>query len=66
MAVPRHKMSKMKQRSRRGQDKLAGAARTICPRCNTEKLPHRICGQCGHYRGQAKLRIGDEAESSEE
>ena len=58
MAVPRHKMSKMKQRSRRGQDALSPAARTLCPRCNAEKLPHRVCGQCGHYRGEQKVKTG--------
>ncbi|MDQ7781111.1 MAG: 50S ribosomal protein L32 [Planctomycetota bacterium] len=26
---------------------LPGLAR--CPRCNQLKLPHRVCGNCGHY-----------------
>jgi len=58
MAVPRHKMSRMRQRSRRGQDGLAAAARSVCPRCNADKLPHRVCGSCGHYRGEAKIKVG--------
>ena len=65
MAVPRHKMSKMKQRSRRAQDALASPARSVCPRCNAEKLPHRICGACGQYRGVKKLKIGAESDAGE-
>ena len=66
MAVPRHKMSKMKQRSRRGQDALSSPARSVCPRCNAEKLPHRICGNCGYYRGGKKLKIGAGEPAAEE
>ena len=27
-------------------------ATQACPRCGSPKLPHRVCGECGFYRGQ--------------
>jgi large subunit ribosomal protein L32 len=58
MAVPRHKTSKQKQRSRRAHHGLEPAGLSICPRCNQEKPPHRVCDNCGYYRDMEKLKIG--------
>jgi len=49
-------MSKMKQRSRQAHDFLEAAARSTCPRCNAARTPHRICDNCGHYRGEEKIK----------
>ena len=59
MAVPRHKMSKMKKRQRRAHDALFPAARSTCPRCNAEKRPHRVCANCGHYKGVEKIKTAE-------
>lgn len=55
MAVPRHKLSKMKKRQRRSHHAMVAQSRSVCPRCNAEKLPHRVCDNCGHYRGVKKI-----------
>lgn len=57
MAVPRHKTSKMKKRQRRAHHALAGANASACPRCTAPKIPHRVCGNCGFYRGEQKLEV---------
>jgi len=57
MANPRHKTSKMKQRSRSANKALVAPSRSTCPRCNAEKLPHRVCDNCGHYRDVQKEKI---------
>lgn len=57
MAVPRHKLSRNKKGQRRSHDALAAKGRSVCPRCNSEKLPHRVCGNCGYYKGVAKLEV---------
>ena len=58
MAVPRHKPSKQKKRSRRAHDSLSGVGFYTCPRCNHEKLPHRVCDNCGYYRDVEKIKTG--------
>jgi large subunit ribosomal protein L32 len=58
MAVPRHKTSKQKKRSRRAHDALSGVGFYTCPRCNHEKLPHRVCDNCGFYRDVEKIKVG--------
>lgn len=58
MAVPRHKTSKQKKRSRRAHDALSPAGLSACPRCNQEKLPHRVCDNCGYYRDVEKIKTG--------
>lgn len=57
MAVPRHKTSKQKKRQRQAHKALTGAATSDCPRCNSPKLPHRVCGVCGHYKGEKILEV---------
>ncbi|WP_419920681.1 50S ribosomal protein L32 [Candidatus Poriferisodalis sp.] len=58
MAVPKKKTSKSKTRSRRAAAwRLSEAPRSVCPRCNSAKLPHRVCGQCGWYAGRQALDI---------
>lgn len=57
MAVPRHKLSRNKKGQRRSHHALKAAIRSICPRCNSEKMPHCVCGNCGYYRGERKLTV---------
>ncbi len=57
MAVPRHKLSRNKKGQRRSHDSLTARKRSLCPRCNAEKLPHRVCSNCGHYKGVRKLEV---------
>lgn len=57
MAVPRHKLSKMKKRQRRAHHALTGANTNECPRCSSPKLSHRVCGVCGFYKGEKKIEV---------
>ncbi|MDR3210851.1 MAG: 50S ribosomal protein L32 [Planctomycetota bacterium] len=59
MAVPRHKTSKMRQRTRRAHNALTPAGLYTCPRCSQEKLPHRVCDKCGYYNNVEKMETGD-------
>jgi ribosomal protein L32 len=59
MAVPRHKTSKMRQRTRRAHDALVNVSLSTCPRCNQEKLPHRVCDNCGYYKNVEKIKTGE-------
>lgn len=51
MAVPKHRKSKAKKRSRRASnDKRFLGSLSICPQCGAERMPHRICPECGFYK----------------
>jgi large subunit ribosomal protein L32 len=57
MAVPRHKLSRNKKGQRRSHDALAPKGWSTCARCNAVKLPHRVCSNCGHYKGMKKIDV---------
>ena len=52
MAVPKRKTSKSRRDKRRANWKLAVPGMVKCPNCNEYKLPHRVCKDCGHYKGK--------------
>ncbi|MGI9595323.1 MAG: 50S ribosomal protein L32 [Acidimicrobiales bacterium] len=59
MAVPKKKKSKSKTRSRRASAwKLSAPSRSSCDRCGATKLPHRVCGACGWYKGRQAIEVG--------
>ena len=52
MALPKRRISRARGRKRRAHQALRRAGQTTCPQCNTVKRPHRVCPNCGHYRGR--------------
>jgi large subunit ribosomal protein L32 len=60
MAVPKGKTSKSKRDKRRSHHALAPGARSNCPQCGEPKLPHRVCGNCGSYRGREVIQTDKE------
>ena len=58
MAVPKRKTPRSKTHSRRSANmKLALPAKSICPQCGAAKLPHRVCSNCGTYRGRQVIDV---------
>ncbi|MEE8105598.1 MAG: 50S ribosomal protein L32 [Planctomycetota bacterium] len=57
MAVPKRKTSHARTRTRRAHLALTRAKLTPCPRCNTQKLPHRICASCGYYNEKIQIEV---------
>mgnify|MGYP005863121619 CR=1 FL=1 len=56
--LPKKQLSKSKQRSRAAHYRHPGAGLSQCPQCHTLKLSHRICPQCGYYKGHQVLEVG--------
>ncbi|HEY8552465.1 MAG TPA: 50S ribosomal protein L32 [Thermaerobacter sp.] len=56
MAVPKHKTSKSRRDKRRTHWKLTAPALVECPQCHQPKRPHRVCPNCGHYRGRVAVK----------
>lgn len=51
MATPKGKISKARKHSRQANWKLSAPAIVECPQCHQMKLAHRVCKQCGYYKG---------------
>lgn len=53
MALQKFKSSKARSRSRRANYlRIETPNLTPCPNCGAMKLPHRVCAECGTYKGK--------------
>lgn len=53
MAVPKRKTSRSKRDSRRAANsKMFAPGFVSCPQCHEPKLQHRVCPDCGYYKGK--------------
>lgn len=57
MANPKRKTSKARKRSRRTHWKLTMPNLVECPQCHAPKLPHRVCRECGYYKGKEVVSV---------
>ena len=57
MATPKGKTTKTKGRHRAAHWKAEAPAYAECPQCHQPKLPHRVCGNCGYYRGRQAIEV---------
>ncbi|HHY14808.1 MAG TPA: 50S ribosomal protein L32 [Firmicutes bacterium] len=58
MAVPKRRHSKARTRSRRANwQRMEPINANICPSCGEAKLPHRVCLNCGVYKGRQVLQV---------
>jgi large subunit ribosomal protein L32 len=55
MAVPKKKMSRSRTRRRKANWRVAAPQTVRCPQCDSPKLPHRACLECGTYKGREVL-----------
>lgn len=57
MAHPKRKTSKSWRDARRSHLALVSPDYPTCPRCHQLKMAHRICGNCGYYKGKAIIKV---------
>ncbi len=62
MAVPARKMSKTSSRMRRTHYKISEKTTTTCPKCGATIKPHRVCKECGFYKGKEVISKEEAAE----
>lgn len=61
MAVPKRKTSKARRNSRRSSVwKLDAPTLVKCSHCGEYKRPHRICSNCGYYKGREVIKMGED------
>ena len=58
--VPKRRQSHARKNKRRSHDALALPARAACPQCGEPRQPHRVCGNCGSYRGRTVIETDEE------
>jgi large subunit ribosomal protein L32 len=59
MPNPKRRHSKTRTAKRRTHDTLRPVGLSECPQCHEPKPPHRVCTNCGYYRGR-QVRAVDE------
>ncbi|MFH1045376.1 MAG: 50S ribosomal protein L32 [Candidatus Omnitrophota bacterium] len=57
MALPKRRHSPTRRDKRRTHDKLKIPGFSVCPQCGQLKLAHRVCAQCGYYKGREVIAI---------
>jgi large subunit ribosomal protein L32 len=56
MPNPKHKHSKQRTRTRRAHDRAEMPTVVNCPNCGAPHLYHRVCPECGTYRGKQAIQ----------
>ena len=59
MAVPKNKVSKARRDKRRANWKLTAPNLVECPQCHALIMPHRVCPNCGQYKGKEVIKVED-------
>jgi large subunit ribosomal protein L32 len=65
MAVPKKHTTKSKRDKKRMHIFLKAASLSKCEHCGKPKLPHRVCQNCGYYKGVEVLNVLGKLEKKE-
>lgn len=57
MPNPKRRHSAARTHKRRAHDALKKVGVSECPQCHEQKLPHRACPFCGHYKGREVIEV---------
>lgn len=61
MAVPKGKVSRARRDKRRSSVwKLQAPTLTKCTQCGELTLPHKVCSNCGFYKGKEVIKVNAE------
>ena len=55
MAHPNHKISSTRRDKRRTHYKATVPTVAVCSNCGAATLYHRVCPECGYYRGKQAI-----------
>ena len=61
MAVPKRRVSSTRRDKRRSNVwKLSAQTLTKCPNCGDLIRPHRLCKNCGYYKGRQVVAVDND------
>jgi large subunit ribosomal protein L32 len=55
MPNPKHRFSKTRTAKRRTHYKAVAPTFAICSNCGSSVLYHRVCPECGYYKGRLAI-----------
>ncbi len=61
MPHPKRRFSTTRTKKRRTHYKAEALTIAICSNCGTPVVYHRVCSECGFYRGKAAIEKSKEA-----
>jgi large subunit ribosomal protein L32 len=56
MAVPKKKTSRARRNQRHA---ITSPGLVACPNCGQPHVPHRVCPECGYYKGRTVVAVED-------
>ena len=56
MACPKRRQSHARTAKRRANWKLTVPNLVSCPQCHVLKAQHRVCKECGYYKGREVIK----------
>ncbi|MCF6191550.1 MAG: 50S ribosomal protein L32 [Candidatus Hydrothermae bacterium] len=62
MPAPKRRHSSARGKKRRTHYKAAQPSQSRCPQCGEPRLPHRVCPNCGYYRGEPVILVKEKTE----
>jgi large subunit ribosomal protein L32 len=62
-AVPKTKVSRHRRGNRRQHQRIDPPTLVVCPQCSALMRAHRVCKNCGTYRGRQVIELASENEA---
>ncbi len=59
--LPKRKVSRGRRDRRRAQDGITLKQIIVCEGCGEYHLAHRVCPNCGTYRGETVMEVNNES-----
>jgi len=57
MPNPTHRHTRSRRDKRRANWKVSAPNIILCPKCHEPALSHRVCPNCGNYKGKQIIEI---------
>jgi len=64
MAEPKKRLTSTRSGNRQSKDALKARSLVFCTKCKSKILPHRVCPNCGYYKGEKILKLKDEIQKA--
>ncbi len=61
MPHPTRKFSKTRTSKRRSSIKAEAPTTSVCSNCGAPVLYHRVCPECGYYKGKPAIAVEEKA-----